>query len=366
MRKVVRKTHLWLGLLSGIVVFIVCLTGALFVFENEIKNATQPWRKVQVTQHTYEKLPESKLIAIADKATGQKATAITTGRSTDATWVDYRSEKETTTVFLNPYSGKILHIAKKGKDSFDFFKFIKKGHKHLWLPREIGKPIVSYATLLFLIELLTGLFIWLPKRMNRKTLGNMLSFTRPFRWRRFIFEMHTVAGLYLIIPLIVLCLTGMMFGLAWFSQGAYSLVSGGKAMESYIMPESDTTLLNTASIDQLSAKLLKEEPRAVQFSYALPQNEADVYRVSVVHKSDSYYKQDNRYFDKSTLQELQGKGPWSGRYNEVSAADKMMRMNIDIHTGRIFGLAGKILMFIASIIGASLSLTGLALWLRKR
>jgi len=41
-------------------------------------------------------------------------------------------------------------------------------------------------------------------------------------------------------------------------------------------------------------------------------------------------------------------------------------MTLDLHDGRIFGLAGKFLMFIASLIGASLPVTGLVLYIKRR
>ena len=55
-----------------------------------------------------------------------------------------------------------------------------------------------------------------------------------------------------------------------------------------------------------------------------------------------------------------------GKYTEVSAADKFRRMNLDIHDGRILGIWGKIIVFIASLTGASLPITGVIMWIRKR
>lgn len=120
------------------------------------------------------------------------------------------------------------------------------------------------------------------------------------------------------------------------------------------------------SLDALDKQLHWQEPKAVQFYYALPQNDSDVYRVSIVHEPGSYYKQDNRYFDQYTLKELSGSGPWAGKYTVKSAADKMMRMNLDIHEGIIFGLFGKIIMLLACLVGASLPITGLVIYLRRK
>nr|MCU0354079.1 PepSY domain-containing protein [Cytophagales bacterium] len=40
LRRLIGQIHLWLGLASGLVVFIVSLTGCLYVFEEEIRAAT--------------------------------------------------------------------------------------------------------------------------------------------------------------------------------------------------------------------------------------------------------------------------------------------------------------------------------------
>ncbi|MCB5984453.1 PepSY domain-containing protein, partial [Flavobacterium psychrophilum] len=37
-KKLIKKTHLWLGLATGIIVFIISITGCLFVFQKEISN----------------------------------------------------------------------------------------------------------------------------------------------------------------------------------------------------------------------------------------------------------------------------------------------------------------------------------------
>lgn len=44
----------------------------------------------------------------------------------------------------------------------------------------------------------------------------------------------------------------------------------------------------------------------------------------------------------------------------------MMRINLDIHEGRILGFWGKVLMCAASLIGASLPITGFVIWWRRK
>ena len=49
-----------------------------------------------------------------------------------------------------------------------------------------------------------------------------------------------------------------------------------------------------------------------------------VYRVSVDRERQSYYRTDNLYYDPASLTELTGQGPWAGRYQKASAADKLL------------------------------------------
>ena len=37
-KKGIRKLHLWLGLSTGLIVFIISITGAIYVFQEEITN----------------------------------------------------------------------------------------------------------------------------------------------------------------------------------------------------------------------------------------------------------------------------------------------------------------------------------------
>ena len=368
-RKACAKLHLCLGLLSGIVVFIVCITGCMYAFKDEITDATQPWRFVAPLEKEF--LPPSRLLAIADSVMGgASATAITYGERSDAAWVDYyQPEAGMSTVFINPYSGQVLKSVVNHNGDFDFFRLVLSGHRTLWLPREIGSPIVGYSVLIFLITLITGVILWWPRSWTRKALVQRLTLKRPFTFSRLNFDLHNVAGFYAALVLAVLCFTGLIFSLNWFSRGVYSITSGGEELKPYVLPVSDTLqVVNrvTNPLDRLYTQLRLEEPAAKTFYFALPGQADGVYRVSVVHKRGSYYRTDNLFFDRYTLVSLKGAGPYAGKYTEASPADKFRRMNLEIHDGRIWGLPGKIIMFLASLTGASLPVTGFIIWYRKR
>ena len=88
--------------------------------------------------------------------------------------------------------------------------------------------------------------------------------------------------------------------------------------------------------------------------------------VSINHRPGTYYNMDNYYFDQYTGRELPGKGIYAGAYANASVADKIKRMNYDIHIGAVLGLPGKMLAFFASLIAASLPVTGFYIWWGRR
>ncbi len=369
LRKVSRILHLYLTELSCIVVFIVCITGCIYVFKNEITDWTQPWKFI-TPQEKAVLLPTEILAISNQEVPSVEPSAITYGEPFDAVFVDYFSKTEgMSTVYINQYTGQVIKTIVKKPDDFDFFKFILSGHRSLWLPPKIGKPIVGYGVLCFAIILITGIILWWPKKWDKAAIKRSFTLKKKASFLRKNLDLHKVLGIYSVPILLILSLTGLIWSFNWFSNSVYYATSGGKKLTPYTLPKSEVksdAKSETLALDQLFIQLKKEEPHAKTFYYALPYDSEGVIRVSIVHERGSYYKTDNLFFDQYTLKSLQGSGPYAGKYTEVSSADQLRRMNYDIHTGQIFGLFGKIVVFIAGLIGASLPVTGFIIWYRKK
>ncbi|RZK63395.1 MAG: PepSY domain-containing protein, partial [Pedobacter sp.] len=67
------------------------------------------------------------------------------------------------------------------------------------------------------------------------------------------------------------------------------------------------------------------------------------------------------FYDQYSLKEIEVKHMY-GKLANATAADKLARMNYDIHVGAVLGLAGKIMAFLASLVAASLPITGFIIW----
>ncbi|MCE7053970.1 PepSY domain-containing protein [Algoriphagus sp. AGSA1] len=365
-KKIINKLHLWLGLSSGLVVFIVAVTGCIYAFQAEIKDLTYPFLFVEpqqkavllpseISEIAQEAFPEGHLHAVLYPTKEKSAQAIffSYGEGHDHYQIAY----------INPYSGEVLEL----RDEYaDFFRFILDGHFYLWLPPEIGQPVVASFTLVFLFMVISGLILWWPKK--KKNLKQSLKIKWSARWRRKNYDLHQVMGFYVLTFALVFAITGLVWGFIWFRDGLYFVASGGEKFVEYYDPVSDSTESYQGEIPALDAVWMKmnaEYPNAEWIEVHPPEFEGAAIAANANPDASTYWKTDYKYFDQNTLEELPVEHFYN-RFEEATVAQKIMRMNYDVHVGAIAGLPGKILAFFLSAIIASLPITGFLIWWGRR
>jgi len=374
-KKIVSTVHLWLGLASGLIVFIVGITGCILAFEQEIKSVTQPYQFVRSEEKPF--LKPSVLIQIAAKkafadSAGKPNCVINSiqynGKNKAAIAVYNNKEKGSFLMYLNPYHGWVLKEKELNKD---FFRIVLGIHFYLLLPAKIGQPIVATAILLFVLLLITGCILWLPKHFKWNLLKQRLTINWRANFKRTNYDVHNVLGFYSVSIALILALTGLVWGFEWFEKGLYFTTSGGKVLPSHKKPLSDTTVLEKS--DTLLVDVLWNKSQQLyslqnsRFQITIPIKSSDCFTTSYNPSFTTFYQREIKYYDKTTLQELYNHSIYNQTYANATKADKLYRMNYDIHVGAIAGLAGKIIVFFASLIAASLPVTGFLIWRgRKR
>jgi uncharacterized iron-regulated membrane protein len=361
-KKVIGKLHLWLGLSTGLVVLFLGVTGCILAFEREIRHAVESYQFAEVEDRPY--LPPSEIKKITDKnLPGKIVHGIAYGMPGKSIVASFYSEDYYYLMYINPYSGEVL----KTKDmSADFFRIVVMGHFYLWLPPTIGQPIVASATLIFVLMMITGIVLWWPK--NKAARKQRFSVKWNARWRRVNYDLHNVFGFYMSWVAIFLALTGLVWGFQWFAKSVYWITSGGKQMTEFYMPVSrklSESSLDAPAVDILWQRMTKEYPSAEILEVHIPENDSSAIEVAANPDDGTYWKADYRYFDQHTLAEIQVTHIY-GKLEDNSVADRIARMNYDIHVGAIAGLPGKILAFLASLVAASLPVTGFLIWKGRR
>jgi len=362
----VGKIHLWLGLTSGLVVFIVAITGCIFVFQKEI--ADLYYRKTFFVAPQQTTLPISKLRVVAQEALGpsQPLNNITTYRDPAHAWefMAYKMNDTALTyfgaveyfrsVFINPYTGEVT-----GTRNYetDFFSVVKYLHWSLLLNTPYGQPIVGWATLIFVVMLVTGLILWWPKKWNKANRKSRLRVKTDARIKRLIYDLHNVLGFYIFLPVLLIALTGMVWALAWFRAVVYVTASGNTKAPVTAVVASKPSVVSGNPLDIAYQAAVAKYPRAERFNMTpAAGKEGTIYMLAYSDK-ETYYDYEALQFD-----QYNGKLLHSEKSSTKNGGERLIGMNYDIHVGAIGGMAGKIIAFLASLVAASLPVTGFCIW----
>jgi len=360
-KRFIFQLHKYLGLTTGLVVFIVSITGCCWAFRDEIESLYDDYKKV--TPQDQSILTPTKAKELAKEVFPNNTVHGTLFKKQDDAIevIFYDAEPEFyQSVFLNPYSGEVIQV---DNHLTGFFAFILKGHMRLWLPKTIGEQVVGASILIFIIIIISGFILWLPKK--RKNLKQRLKFDwkKTTRWKRKNFDLHTVVGFYVCSLALILAFTGSMMSYNWLKYVVYKS-TGGEKVAAFIIPENESESGERDTkipMDYLIEKLSKENANAESFELHYPKSSEESIYVEVSKSKGLYYDSDFRFFDQNTLEEIETPSIY-GKYENAKVADKIQRMNYDIHIGAIGGIAGKIIAFLVSLLTASLPVTGVLLW----
>jgi uncharacterized iron-regulated membrane protein len=362
LKKLAGKIHLWLGLATGIVVFIIAITGAIYCFAPELQSL-QRYRHVQPSQQEF--LPPSVIRQIAaGKLPGKTIQRIYYDARDKSVMVLFlKADEYTYSAFINPYDGSVLKVRNNDRD---FLSVVLKIHRTLLIP--YGHDIIRWSTVIFILMMISGLILWWPK--NRRTAKHGFVVKWKASPKRLNYDLHKVLGFYVTWIAIFIALTGLMFAFESFADFTYKLTGHERSIVQKKPPVSDTTL--TVNEDAPAIDLVwKAVKPDLHNKYAaamlvLPATKAGPILLRANPATTTLYKTDFRYFDQYSGNEIPGAYVW-GKYKDAhTLADNIKRMNYDIHTGAVFGLPGRIALFFVALVVASLPITGFYFWWGKK
>jgi uncharacterized iron-regulated membrane protein len=358
-KKRIRQIHLWLGLLSGLVVFIIAITGAIWTFETEISDLVYSYRKVEIQNN-------KSIISIAEikdkvKPYLKKINNISyfgKDRSIEVReWNEINGKLINNYVYLNPYTGEVLKVK---INELIFFDVVLDLHMNLLLG-DIGAEIVSYSTLIFLIMLISGIYLWWPK--NKSGVKQRLKFDwkNTTRWRRKNFDLHSILGFYTCWIIIFATITGLAWSFKWMDKTIYAIATLGEEYKDYSEINSESSIIsptkNNVDDSVLNQAIDLYNIPFESWYYYFPQNETESISLYINPDAKTWYNSSIYYFDQRT-----GKLLLTESSESFNNGQSIRNMYYDIHIGKILGLPGQILVFFASLIVASLPITGFIIW----
>lgn len=371
-RKVSLQIHLWLGLASGLVVCILGITGCMYVFEDEIKPLVYKDRMFVAVPANAASLPLSQLKEAAQLALGKdkplqsfevpsepdRTVAFRAFKSNPEGNTYFSKVKYYHTVFINPYTAQVVKVE---NTKTEFFRLVVMFHWNLWIEKnDIGQQIVGWSVVMFVVLLITGLVLWWPR--NKKAMKNSFFVKWDAKKKRLNYDLHNVFGFYAVTFGLMVSLTGLVWAFDWFSDSATFIANGGKAVAKPKPILSDTTQAAGAlPLDKVYAQALAATPAAHSHFVSIPADKKAAIFVTARMGRHTHYKSIRLMYDQYNAKLLSTKG-----FDSMNGGEKMRSLNYDLHIGSILGLPGKILAFFASLICASLPVTGFIIWWGKK
>ncbi|MCE9538685.1 MAG: PepSY domain-containing protein [Bacteroidetes bacterium] len=352
-KQLIKQLHLILGLLSGIIVFTVAITGCIYALEEEVRNIVYE-DVLFVKAGGISKVSFTELIDAARRKHPKPGIKNIRIKSDSLSSVEIIL-KNKQSVYVNPYTAEVLGTANKDTD---FFGTILKIHRHLYLG-EPGKLITGSTALIFIGMLISGIVLWWPQ--NKKILKQKFSISRNVRWKKRNYDLHSVLGFYAAWIIIFTALTGIIWSFKWVENSMYWL-SNSKKEERKMLHSNYTANALPITIDDVIKKTGNLYTQSEECFISMPEDSAGVYKVTIRYENNGFYKkQDQLLFDQYSGNLIKAQ-----LYENTSTGDKLKATNLAIHTGKVFGTIGEIIVFFAALIAASLPITGFIMWWGKR
>jgi uncharacterized iron-regulated membrane protein len=339
-RKTVRAVHLIVGLVSGTILLLVAVTGCMLAFEDEIRSATQH-DLIYVKPENKPQLPVEQVMAII-KAHDAKLRLSQIRYYGDAGKAIQCYTRDKKIYAVNPYNGSIAGFRDQEKD---FLSVVLSLHRTLLLGH-IGEKIIFWNACLFGIMLVSGLILWAPRRL--KYWRQAVTIKQGTTHKRRIYDWHRVSGFYAFIPLLLMVVTGIDMA-----------ASRGKAV-----PKKSPLQPGTAAVASVYDRALQQAYHGEPLEYlriAIPKDSTEAIAINIRYQTKNFRKQSNFFFDQYSAKLLSVE-PWQ----QKNFRQRFFGSDYEIHTGRILGLPGKIIVFLAALVVISLPVTGFLIWRGKR
>ncbi|MDR3010617.1 MAG: PepSY domain-containing protein [Sphingobacterium sp.] len=374
-KTVILWLHKWLGIITGVVVFILSLTGSIYTFQDELKLWAYPEKYfiADTTNQATTPLPLSTLLYSAQKSLqkNQKITRVDLYPSKNRTWV-FRAIKTDEKafghwnyyhyykrVFINPYTGQVQQIE---NSKTEFFQLALQLHLNLLLGKKYGHPVVAWSTAIFVLILLSGIVLWWPKKWKGKNLKRSFWLDTKVKWKRLNHDLHNVIGFYSLLIGLIFAVTGLAFAFPGFKKtyiATFNLLQP-RAEAATVASPIPLPAVEKKFQDNALRYALTNYPDAEMMSIRLKKEIETEMDIQVRHDEKRSGTFDWLYFDRkdNSLREIKSS-------EKLHYGDKLGALNYDIHTGGIAGMGTKIIAFIVSLFCASLPITGYVIWLNK-
>lgn len=336
LRKILFWLHLTAGVVAGLVILIMSITGVLLTYEKQIL------------------IRDEKPAAVA---TSSSVEALLSSAPPGANNVVLRRDQPAV-------------LSQQDPRLRGFFREVEDWHRWLAMSqdsRTTGRAITGASNLAFLFIVVSGLVLWFPRKWNWKNLRAITWFRTGLSAKARDFNWHNTAGFWCCVPLFFIVFSGVVMSYPWANDLVYTMngVQPPQAKDrgkgkGKAAPRRASTI-STANLDNLvaAAKNIEAEWRTISFT-APPADDAPVtFTIETGTGGQPQYRS-TVTLDRATTEVLR-----TDRFTDQDPGRRARTWMRFVHTGEYYGVIGQTIAGIASLGGALLVWTGLALAYRR-
>lgn len=358
-RKLISKLHLWIGISAGLVISIVGLTGAIYVFAPEFL-ASSVNNKI-VAKHGQQPIDPYQIALAAEQKYGRRLVAFQNQRRAER-YYTINLIKPNLKIAIDPYTGKELEVIKPDSG---FWYWVLEIHTNLTVG-DIGSWITGISSLLLAIVLISsGLYLWWPR--NKAALKQRFKLKWKASFKRKNYDLHNVGGFYVHFLVGLLAFTGACFTFQGLGPAIINCITFNTVnqpavpeMKPYKGPER-TPVLFSQILKQTKSIFPEYELMHVYFSED-KNNPVIITKVNHQWISPGKYIRTYTYLDRYTGKILFQEDPRKANIGE-RLTDYYKRQ---LHYGEIGGWTTRIIACLAGLSLPGLYVTGILIWLGRK
>lgn len=223
LRKAMFQIHLWTGLILGIYIVAISVSGSAIVFRNELYKSLWPGPKLVamsgprltkdvLKQKVKQAWPNYSVTYVWEAKRPNEATEV---------WIEKEGVSHPTTKgrLFNPFTGEDLGPSRPYL--IGVLAWMSDLHTNL-LGGQTGRKINGLISILVVVLSITGLLIWWP---GRGRVRRSLKIDFRAKWKRLNWDLHSVVGLWMFAFVFVWGVTGVFLVFPTPFQKAVNYIS---------------------------------------------------------------------------------------------------------------------------------------------
>ncbi len=350
-----RRFHLYLAIVSAFFLVNLSLSGAILLFAKDIQALISPEHWLIPSDYSQQQpLALSQLVKKLELTTNKQVKIIEQAEYPTQAWSVVLANNSF--LNINPYNGEIL-LEHRFYDTL--YGFTMAWHRWLlYVTNAKERPlqvIVSCASLILIVEILLGCYLWLKPKNRLKRLKVKWRSKRKTRY----YQLHGTLGTLCCIPLILIAFSGMAFH--W--QAQTKQIIEWLSMSEVTSPNFTHQAITKQPAYQLD-KAFNNAHAALKAS--------KVYRIYLPQKPNEPLKLRLKMPQESHANSWSWANPYTGEVlgqfdaSQTSSATQIWHFKYKFHIGEFIHWSVKWLWLLLSLLPSFFVITGIYLFLKRR